>query len=125
SAGWTLVSIGQSGNGLVAEMQAGVPAKSAASAPNSPWIQLQADLTKFPIAKKWGDSFETNLPRILFVASGEAKQVTSHDDLVFGSPLEVELPEWRIPTNLVHDPLIGFSAIRGFRPWLQASKRWD
>src|SRR5208282_4258476 len=27
---------------------------------------------------------------------------------------------WRVPTNTIHDPLIGFTAVRGVRSWLSA-----
>jgi hypothetical protein len=32
---------------------------------------------------------------------------------------------WNIPTNVIHDPLIGFSAVRGIRPWLKSFKAWN
>ena len=46
-------------------------------------------------------------------------------ELDFPEPLPLEMEAWNIPTNLIHDPLIGFAAVRGIRPWLKSFKLWQ
>ena len=38
--------------------------------------------------------------------------------LTFAQPLNLPLEPWNIPTNLIRDPLVSFSAVRGVGPWL-------
>jgi hypothetical protein len=60
----------------------------------------------------------TNFPRILLTAQADDAGVRTRAKLDFPEPLPLELEPWNIPTNLIHDPLIGFAAVRGIRPWL-------
>jgi hypothetical protein len=37
----------------------------------------------------------------------------------FSEPLNLALQPWNVPTNIIHDPLISFTALRGATPWLK------
>jgi hypothetical protein len=57
--------------------------------------------------------------------TGDGRNLLTRDEFDFPQPLPIELEPWNIPTSLIHDPLIGFSAIRGFRPLLKTFKPWN
>lgn len=61
---------------------------------------------------------KTNSPQLALRVIGEAGNVRTTGDLHFPAPVPVEMEAWNLPTNVIHDPLSGFMAIRGFRPWL-------
>jgi hypothetical protein len=56
---------------------------------------------------------------------GEGESVRTRAEIEFPEPLKLELDPWIFPTNLIHDPLIGFTAIRGLRPCLKDFKPWN
>jgi hypothetical protein len=56
---------------------------------------------------------------------GDGQDVRTHAELDFPEPLHFELDPWNLPTNLIHDPLIGFTAIRGIRSLLKDFKPWN
>jgi hypothetical protein len=56
--------------------------------------------------------------------SGDGGAVRTAGELKFPQSLPFEDAAWNIPTNLVHQPLISFTAIRGFRPWLESQNVW-
>ena len=101
----------------------------------TPWLEADLDLPRLSTALPalFPDSrFASDLSRFTFHVSGppfhvshlyftaqaDAAGVRTRAKLDFPEPLPLELEPWNIPTNLIHDPLIGFSALRGIRPWL-------
>ena len=57
--------------------------------------------------------------------AGDDLGVRTRAHLDFPGPVPLEMEAWNIPTNLIHDPLIGFAAVRGIRPWLKPFKPWQ
>jgi hypothetical protein len=64
------------------------------------------------------------LPRISLGVTGDGQAVRTRAQLSFAQPLPFELEPWNIPTNLIHDPLVSFTAVQGLRPWLSSSPLW-
>jgi hypothetical protein len=124
SGGWTIIAAGNAHSEVVAELMAGMPARAAAAGTNIPWLQLQAEVMKLCQGSKAQALLGTNPPHLGFSVIGDGRNVRTHADLVFDAPLNLKLEPWQLPTNLVHDPLIGFSAIRGFQPILEAWAPW-
>jgi hypothetical protein len=58
--------------------------------------------------------------RISTGAKGENLRVTMN--LTFAEPVTGPLAPWHVPTNLIQEPLISFTAMRGVAPWLQRSE---
>ena len=58
-------------------------------------------------------------------AIGDGENVRLSGQLNFAKPLELDLEPWRVPTNLIHDPLRSFTALRGIRPWLSSLQAWE
>ena len=41
----------------------------------------------------------------------------------FTEPLNFVLEPWLVPTNIIHDPLVTFTAVRGIEPWVKQLKQ--
>ena len=67
----------------------------------------------------------STLNHLHFTATGENGNVLTRGTLNFSRPLESPLPPWQIPTNLIHQPLASFVAVRGLAPWLAALPAWQ
>lgn len=95
------------------------------------WLETDADLRAFAGWIPFQSVFRPspsglkNLPRITMTLIGDGQNVRTRGELSFSNPIPIELEPWNIPTNLVHDPLIGFMGVRGIRPCLEALKFWN
>ncbi len=56
--------------------------------------------------------------------TGESSNVVTRGTLDFSRPLDLTLPPWNIPTDLIDEQLASFTLIRGFKPWLESSPAW-
>ena len=66
-----------------------------------------------------------DLPTLAVAVTGDGKNVLTSGWLNFPKPLPLEVEPWNIPTNLVHEPLDSFTAIRGIQPWLSSLRAWN
>jgi hypothetical protein len=74
----------------------------------------------------WRDEAKRRrLNRLTFNVTGDGGNVIVHGQLTFGEPLPIQLEPWHIPLDLIHEPLIGFTAVRGIQPWLASWKTWS
>jgi hypothetical protein len=67
----------------------------------------------------------TNLCHLHLTVTGESSNVVTRGTLEFSRPLDLTLPPWNIPTNLIDEQLASFTLIRGFKPWLESSPAWN
>ncbi|MEI2722208.1 MAG: hypothetical protein V9H26_01320 [Verrucomicrobiota bacterium] len=99
--------------------------------PTNYWLETEADLGAFAQLLPFGSALRPppsapqNLPRLALTLIGDGQNVRTRGELNFPSPLPIELEPWNIPTNLVHDPLIGFMGMRGIRPLLKSLPFWN
>jgi hypothetical protein len=89
------------------------------------WIEVDLDPQRLASALPFDWNLPGTLPRVFLTVAGDSQGVRTRADLDFPSPLPLELEAWNIPTNLIHDPLVGFAAVRGIRPWLKSFKPWE
>jgi hypothetical protein len=144
---WTLLGFGDNQNDLLRDVTARIQHNNApfSSTPTNYWIDAQLDLKRvtpiFLSAATSADSTaNTNVGAVsaadanvgvtwptnfTLTIIGDGRNVLTRGEFDFPQPLPIELEPWNIPTNLIHDPLIGFSAIRGFRPLLKTFKPWN
>jgi hypothetical protein len=80
--------------------------------PTNHWIEITGNLRPLSQALKLGWETMTNLPAINLRISGDGQNVRTSGEFTFPSNLNLELAPWNIPTNLIQDPLIAFSAVR-------------
>jgi hypothetical protein len=146
---WAILGLASTAsNGLVADLRARVERNSTPIAGNDPgsaydvdpvtrrvrpvspeapdlWLDAYADLPGVSRSLSLGWKFSENMPSISLAVNSDGTNVRTSAELEFPRPLQIEMEPWNIPTNLIHDPLVGFSAIRGFRPWLKTFKPWN
>jgi hypothetical protein len=89
------------------------------------WLEVNADPERVASALSLGNHLPSDLPALTLSVNGDGRNVLISAWLSFRRPLPLELEPWNIPTNLVHDPLDSFTAIRGIRPWLSSLKAWN
>ena len=102
--------------------------RSVYAAPASPaaanhWLEVDLDLRRLSRAFALGWNLPAAWPRIAATWTVHDEMVRTTGELTFPTPLDLPLEPWNIPTNLVREPLMSFTAIRGLRPWL-ASQEW-
>jgi hypothetical protein len=91
---------------------AGRPVPVAANYWLDGWAGCQRLL---PASESSGPS---GLPTIHLTLGLRNDEVHTRAVLHFAHPLDVTLSPWTAPTNLVHNPIISFTAVRGIGPWL-------
>ncbi|MGA9777573.1 MAG: hypothetical protein WBS33_04815 [Verrucomicrobiia bacterium] len=140
---WTLVSAGPAQNALLAEVTARIQQDHTPYVSQKPddWLEAYADLPRLTslLPRSVGAemtrlglltsspvvSADWNLPRISLAITGDGGHVLTHAELTFSKPLAVGLQPWTVPTNLIHEPLVTFTAARDLKPWLASCKTWD
>jgi hypothetical protein len=124
---WTVVGLGRKTNALVGEMLALIQRDGSpfASQPKEFWLYADVDLRRVASALLLDWSLPAELPRMTVAIDGDAQNVHTRGQFDFPKPLPAELEPWNIPTNLVHDPVCSFTAIRGLGPWLSSLKTWN
>jgi hypothetical protein len=145
---WTLLGVASETNGLLAELShrilldhTPVPAPATGSsfqldpaarkvgpATGSPaatnhWLDVDLDLRRLSSALSLGWNLPEAWPRVAAAWTGNGEFVRTTGDLTFATPLNLQFEPWNIPTNLIHQPLVSFTALRGVRPWL-ARQKW-
>ena len=138
SGEWTIVALGPSAASnqlstlspqLSTEMRFDPVSRRLQSAQGSPatefWLEANADLRRVASALSLGSNLPEDVLTLALAVTGNGQNVLTSGRLNFSKPLPLELEPWNIPTNLVHDPLDSFTAIRGIRPWLSSMKAWN
>ena len=132
---WTVVSLCPAtfmggvppAGGLLADFSAriqGNQAPFAAPATNF-WLETEFDLGRIADAFGCNWSFPAGLPKVSLTMIGDGLNVRTRGELAFPQPLGLEFEPWNIPTNLVHNPLMSFTAINGIGPWIGSLPFWQ
>lgn len=124
---WTLVAAGHNTNALLRDMMVRIKRHGAPFGPRTTnyWLEASLDLRRVNEALALGWQLPKAWPKISLAAIGDGENVRTRGELTFAEPLALELEPWNIPTNLVRDPLVSFTAVRGIRPWLASQKTWN
>jgi hypothetical protein len=146
---WTLLGIAAETNRLLAEWSQRIRADHApvsgtgSRAATNYWLDADVDLGRLAGALKTGQasppapsaagneagtpallSWPAGLPKLAATVIGVGGEVRMVGELKFAEPLPLQETAWNIPTNLVYQRLISFTAIRDFQPWLASQKVW-
>jgi hypothetical protein len=141
---WTVIGMAQDKNPLLDEITArirrdGVPFVSSGT---NLWLEAGLDfqqvanyfsLSASPTGGEGRDEVEnsptlnpqfSSINRLNLTVSGDGGNVIMRGWLTFSKPLPAQLEPWQIPINLMHEPLTGFTAIRGIQPLLSDWNAW-
>jgi len=81
----------------------------------------EAEVALGPLREPLGLPRELFWPRVRVSVSGMGENLRTLMNLSFAEPVTGPLTPWHVPTNLIQEPLISFTAARGVAPWLQRS----
>jgi hypothetical protein len=118
---WAVVATGPEQNSLADEIAVrirrdGVPFVSAGT---NLWLEAALDLPRltnvFPTSISQLPYFISHLN---FSVSGDGGTVFTRAKLEFAQPFSAPLEPWRLPVDLMHEPLTSFTAVRGLQPTL-------
>ena len=76
------------------------------------WISGRVDFSWLSKAFSWNLKSITNLPVCEFSAIGDGTNVRSRVELEFAEAVNLDLNPWNIPTNIISDQLVSFTALR-------------
>ena len=125
---WTVLGLAAQSNGLVREFEEHIQRDHtpfAASITNF-WLTAEINVPAFSrCASPWA-SVHTGRSARDFSGARWRRRGHAHSRPVgFSKPLPATTGEpWNIPTNLIHEPLLSFTAIRGIGPWLSSQPVW-
>lgn len=123
---WAILGLGADDHPLFAEFVQRFNAANLSSInhlnPSNLWFELDADLGR--LVRSNSILPTESLPFVHLTLAGDGQNVQTRGELTFPKPLESRLEPWNIPTHLIHDPLVSFTAVRGVKPWLESSGVW-
>ena len=117
SGDWVVIDCGQNnlslGGGLLT-----MAAKPAIRETN--WLTADLD---WPRLAQWFVPLKNfDFPKIELQFIGRGGDLWANGKFILSQPLP-PLEKWRMPTNIIHQPLASFTAVRGIGPWL-ARQDW-
>jgi hypothetical protein len=131
---WTVVTAGPQQNPLLDDISArirrdGVPFVSAGT---NLWLEASLDLPRLenlfsPSAGGEGRGEVENpstINHLDLTVTGDGGNVITRGKLTFAQPFPVSLEPWHLPVDLMHEPLAGFTAVRGLQSWLATWPPW-
>jgi hypothetical protein len=114
---WALFCWGQDGvTGLPAMLQRIKADGQPAPPMHDHWLEAWADWPR--LLPQYANSNLFKLPIMQLALGLKDDDVRTRAVLQFPEPLNLALPEWKFPSNSMHNPLVNFTAVRGIAPWL-------
>ncbi len=84
---------------------------------NQVWLEVEADL---PRLKGWLPFLQSiEAPAVRLAMSGDGDNVRTRARFVRSERIPWIFEPWQIPTNLINDPIVGFTAVQGIAPLLE------
>lgn len=124
---WTIMSAGSDKNSLLSEISArirrdGVPFVSVGT--NNFWLEAHLALSRLAACFPTLNSQFSTLDHLDFSFSGDGANVLTHARLTFNQPFSTQLPDWKLPLDLLHEPLTSLTVARGIAPPLAGCPLW-
>lgn len=118
SRGWTLVGCGQDRLPLQEQFLRQIKLSgSPATAETNAWLEVAVDTPGLPFVAK--RALLTGLPDVRARVTGQGNNLRTEGELVYRDTTSWTLSPWLLPTNLIHEPIISFTAVRGIGASLQ------
>ncbi|MDD5141430.1 MAG: hypothetical protein PHY43_14365 [Verrucomicrobiales bacterium] len=132
---WTVLSAGPEQNLLAGEITARIRRDRVpfVSAGTNLWLEASLDLPRlvniFPLSASGSQILSlvtrhSSLSSFHLSLSGDGANVITRANLTLTQPLPASLEPWRLPVELMHEPLTSFTAARGLQSWLAAWQPW-
>ena len=114
---WFVLGVGQ--DNLPAVVEAARQIKAGGRpipALTTNWLETELNLPRLGSALDLSDAIKW--PHAKLTIAGDGENLRSKIRMVFPEPVTGPLDPWQIPTNIINEPLISFTAARGISPWL-------
>jgi hypothetical protein len=88
---------------------------------DSYWLDAEADLPELTNAiplPTWLQGPTLQWPRVHLSLNSKDNTIRTRMDMAYAQPVQVSLSPWKVPKELIHDPLVSFTAMQGAAPWL-------
>lgn len=125
---WTLLSLTRAvTNPLLADFQrrlAAGPVPYASRATNY-LIEVEGEPSPLGDLLGWTLPFTANVRSLKLVIFGDGANLRTRGWLDFRNTLSLPLDPWNVPSNMIYQPLIGFTAVRGIQPWVESLDFWQ
>src|ERR1051325_815308 len=115
---WVIVGTGTDRRPLAATLQRTDKEGRPLPALDGEWLRAQGDLARFHGAIPAGDALAW--PQFDLTLNARNTNLVAGTTLSFPEPLRLDMPAWNVPTNLVEDPVISFTAVRGIAGLVQS-----
>ena len=118
---WTVFTAGFNADAVGEKVAAKLAAAQASEYPaGGDFLRVEAD---WPRLKDWTPFFAPYpiLPMTMRV-NAESDYVRTLAEFISASPIHLAHDAWKIPTNIISEPLVSFTAVRGARPFLREMK---
>jgi hypothetical protein len=126
AADWTLIGWAADKPARLEQLRARlVRGEPSAARPTNAWLELFAEPGRWPASVRarglsalgaWlppGSLTPERLPVVRLALHPRRETMRLEGELIFPDAIAARLDEWQIPTELVRDPIIGFTAVRG------------
>jgi hypothetical protein len=132
---WTFITLSRSSisagqpfsasvlNDLTVRIQRGQP--PFATAATNFWLEADIDLPRVDGAMACGWDIPAEMPRVSLTMIGDGLNIRTRAELAFSKPLNLDFEPWNIPTNLVHNPLVSFTALNGISSLIASIPGWN
>lgn len=115
--GWTALAFNSGGSNSVFLKELTKLGPMNSKGTNS-WFQAVADVSL--LERAIGFSLEpVGLRRTDLSMHSDGEFVRTTARLAFDHKLKMPLEPWSIPTNIIRNPMLNFTAVRGIRPWME------
>lgn len=85
---------------------------------------LQAEINFPGLGKLWESERLSHAPRIQLSAVPNQGGLRSEVQIDYPRDLGIKPEKWNVPTSLIHDPLVGFTAVQGVKERLESAPRF-
>jgi hypothetical protein len=115
---WVVFGCGQNELALNGELVRRITAeKRPVPADKSAWVTADLDWRRLA---RWFPSLNPlDLPRTRLRFVGRDRQLRVEGNVIFPQPPGLTLEPWRVPTDIIRQPVSSFTAVRGLAPWLK------
>jgi hypothetical protein len=122
---WSLACLSRTESGFVPQLSERIKERGSPVTLDSTNVWVEADLN---LRRLGGLLAPTGafaaFPSLSLSIAGESENVRTRGQLTFPGPLRFQFDDWQVPTNIIQQPLIGFTAVRGFGPGLSTVPFW-
>jgi hypothetical protein len=125
---WTLLGAARDKNPLLAEFARHIQRNGNPFPERATNYWLKIDLDSDRLASALGfrnSSFQKKFRNVSVTILGDGANVITEGNFFLSEALPLPFEMWQIPSNLVHEPLASFTAVRGIRSWMNSINEWN